>query len=98
MSTGRAATRRTRSFMPASMEAWGRVGGGAKSLLHNLADAAESMGKVDRRKFEDNTMRELSVALCRGNGMVLRAGRQVLVRRTGRAIQWGLVRATTDLV
>jgi hypothetical protein len=61
-------------------------------------DAAESTGKVDRRKFEGNTMRELSVALCRGNGMVFRAGRQVLARRMGRAIQRGLVRATTDLI
>ncbi len=42
---------------------------GAKSLLHKLADAAESTGTVDRRHFSDTTMRELSVVLCRSNGM-----------------------------
>ena len=56
------------------------------TLLVHAALAAES-GKVDEDKFIENTLKEMSVALCRGNGSILAAGQKVLAQVTGHDVQ-----------
>jgi hypothetical protein len=43
-------------------------------LLSTLAGIAADSGKVEKRDFVENTLRELSVGLCRGNGIPGGAG------------------------
>ena len=76
------------AFVPLVSETYGRLGGGAMQLLHRLGDAAAGQG-VHKRTFMRNAMRELSVALVRGNGFMFRAGRQVLARACGFDFQPG---------
>ena len=51
-----------------------------------------------RRSSRRTTLKEMSVGLCRGNGMMLAAGRKVLVHVTGTDVQQGLPRPTTELL
>ena len=59
--------------------------------------AAES-GKVAKDLFKANTLKEMSVGLCRGNAMILAAGQQVLAKVTGYDVQPGLVHPRAELV
>jgi hypothetical protein len=43
-----------------------------------------------------NTLRELSVGLCRGNGMLFRAGLQAVAQASGRSFQAGLAEPTAE--
>ena len=45
-----------------------------------------------------NTLKEMSVGLCRGNGMILAAGQKVLAKVTGYDVQPGLVHPRAELV
>ena len=79
------------SFVPLSHETHGRLAQPAMNHLHRLAEVASRCGKVNRALFVTNALRRLSVALCKGNALVLRAGLQSLASITGRAV----VRART---
>ena len=65
------------------METYGRLGEPAFELLARLARVTAQSGKVDEGKFIENTLKEMSVALCRGNGSILAAGQKVLAKVTG---------------
>ena len=69
----------------------------ANTLLDYFRFAAAS-GKVDEGKFIENTLKEMSVALCRGNGSILAAGQKVLVHVTGHDVQPGLSRPRAELI
>ena len=75
-------------FTPLIVEAYGRLGKPALELLSRLADIASEGGKVTKAGFIASALKEMSVGLCRGNGMMLAAGRKVfLVGVTGRDVQ-----------
>ena len=74
------------SFVPLSHETHGRLGRPAMNHLNRLAEVASRCGKVNRALFVTNALRRLSVALCKGNALVLRAGLQSLAGITGRAV------------
>ena len=85
-------------FTPLIVEAYGRLGKPALGLLSRLADIASEGGKVTKAGFIASALKEMSVGLCRGNGMMLAAGRKVLVGVTGRDVQNGAVEATDELL
>jgi hypothetical protein len=67
-------------------------------LLSTLAGIAADSGKVQKRDFVENTLRELSVGLCRGNSMLFRAGLQAVAKASGRSFQAGLAEPTEELI
>ena len=81
------------AFVPLVSEPFGRLGRGAMEMLHRLGDAAAGAG-VHKRTFMRNAMRELSVAVVKGNGYMFRAGRKVLARACGSDFQRGQLRPT----
>ena len=85
-------------FKPLIVETFGRLGKPAMSLLSRLADIAAEGGKVTKEVFVANTLKEMSVGLCRGNGAMLAAGRKVLVNVTGRDVQRGALQPTEELL
>jgi hypothetical protein len=86
------------AFSPLSMEAYGRLGKAAMQLLSTLAGIAADSGKVEKRDCVENTLRELSVGLCGGNGMLFRAGLQAVAQASGRSFQAGLAEPTAELI
>ena len=86
------------AFEPIIVETYGRVGEPAHKLLKRLAGIAAQSGKVDKEAFMANTLKEMSVGLCRGNGMILAAGQKVLTKVTGYDVQPGLVHPRAELV
>ena len=54
--------------------------------LNRLAEVASRCGVVNRGVSVANALRRLSVALCKGNASVLRAGLRSLAGITGRAV------------
>ena len=85
-------------FEPVIVETYGRLGEPAFELLARLARVAAESGKVDEGKFIENTLKEMSVALCRGNGSILAAGQKVLTQVTGHDVQPGLPRPCAELI
>ena len=79
-------------FEPVIVESYGRLGEPAFELLARLARVAAESGKVDEGKFIENTLKKMSVALCRGNGSILAAGQKALAQVTGHDVQPGLPR------
>ena len=75
--------------MPLSVESYGRLGEPAMRLLNTLADSAAAGGVVVKGDFVRNALRELCFGLCRGNGIVYRAGFKMLARASGRAFLSG---------
>ena len=67
------------------------------TFLRDLARNAGGDGAVDKRRFIEGALQELSVAMCRGNGRLLRAGRTVVAKARGRAFRPGAVRPTADV-
>ena len=65
------------------METYRRLGHPAMGSLRDLAHIAGGDAAVDKRRFIESALQEPSVALCRGNGRMLRAGRKVMARRVG---------------
>ena len=45
-----------------------------------------------------HTLKEMSLALCRGNGSILAAGQKVLAQVTGHDVQPGLPRSRAELI
>ena len=62
------------SFVPLSHETYGRLGQPAIDHMNRVATVASRCGTVKRALFVTNALRRLSVALCKGNALVLRAG------------------------
>ena len=85
-------------FEPVIVETYGRLGEPAFELLARLARVAAESGKVDEGKFIENTLKEMSVALCRGNGSILAAGQKVLAQVTGHDVQPGLPCPRAELI
>jgi len=77
------------AFVPLSVESYGRLGEPAMRLLNTLADSAAAGGVVVKGDFVRNALRELCFGLCRGNGIVYRAGFKMLARASGRAFLSG---------
>jgi hypothetical protein len=86
------------AFVPLSVESYGRMGVPAMQLLNTLADTAAASGAVVKGDFVRNTLRELSVGLCKGNGILYRAGLKILARASGRAFLSGTDVPTADVV
>jgi hypothetical protein len=72
-------------FVPLSVESFGRLGAPALSLLCSLADHAVQVGGsgLSRDAFNSGALRELGVALCRGNASLDRSGLYNLTRVRG---------------
>ena len=83
-------------FEPVIVETYEGLGEPAFELLARLVRIAAESGKVDEGKFIENTLKEMSVALCRGNGSILAAGQKVLAQVTGHDVQPGLSRPRAD--
>ena len=79
-------------FVLLSHETHGRLGQPAMDHFNRLAEVAKQCvsewcgGRRYRGVFLTNALRRLSVALCKGNAYVLRAGLQSLAGITGRAM------------
>ena len=85
------------AFVPLSIETYGRLGEPAMKLLNTLADTAAAGGVVVKGDFVRSALRELSTGLCKGNGIVYRAGLKILARASGRAFLSGADAPTADV-
>ena len=78
-------------------EAYGAMGRGARRHLKRLATVAAASGKVGKGAFMRSTVLALSVALQRGNGIVIRKGMQEWSKAAGRQFVYGLPVPTAEL-
>jgi hypothetical protein len=87
-------------FVPMSVESFGRLGAPVLPLLGDLADQAVQAGGPgpSRTAFILGALRELSVALRRGNVSLCRSGAYVVMRAAGRTPMRGLARPSTEMV
>ena len=85
------------TFYPLSTESYGRLGAPAMQLLNKLADIADDTGPIEKDTFVTNALRELSIALCRGNALVYRSCASALNRLTGVAPTSGLLVPTSEI-
>jgi hypothetical protein len=87
-------------FVPMSVEFFGRLGAPALTLLGDLAAQAVQAGRpgLSRAAFISGALRELSVALCRGNASLCRSGAYVATRAAGRTPMRGLARPSHEVV
>ena len=85
------------SFVPLTVESYGRMGEPARKFLSNLAEKASSVGRVDRGAFLANAERELSVALCRGNAIVFQGCYGCLAKVSGSAWVPGAARPSSEV-
>jgi hypothetical protein len=72
-------------FVPMSVESFGRLEAPALVLLVDLADQVVQPGGpgLSRAAVFSGALRELSVALCRGNASLCRSGAYVTTRAAG---------------
>jgi hypothetical protein len=84
-------------LIPLVHESYGRMGEAATELLSRLGASAEDTGSCSKRAFVEGSIRELSVALCRGNSRILRAYTAVGARVAGKALLPGLPVASADV-
>ena len=66
-------------------------------LLNTLATAAAGASDVEKGDFVTNALREISVALCRGNARVYRHGEAAFARVSGVAIVPGASCPTAEV-
>jgi hypothetical protein len=83
-------------LIPLVHESYGRMGEAATEQLSRLGTSAEDTGSCSKRAFVEGSIRELSVALCRGNSRILRAYTAVGARVAGKALLPGLPVASAD--
>ena len=76
-------------FVPLTHESYGRLGKPAMAHLNSIAEVASRCGKVDKKVFIVNALRQMSVALYKGNAEILRMGVQQFARCAGRAVVYG---------
>ena len=74
------------TFVPISVETFGQLGKPAMELINKLAATAAAGGAVGKGAFKAGALRELSVGLCRGNGVLYRRSLGVLARVSSSAI------------
>jgi hypothetical protein len=88
------------AFVPMSVGSFGRLGAPALTLLRDLADQAVQAGEpgLSRAAFISGALRELTVALCRGNASLCRSGAYVVTRAAGRTPMRGLARPSAVVV
>jgi len=72
------------SFIPFSIESYGRLGKPAEQLLKEVAEKASSTGMCDRNDFLQWSYREISVRLIKGNARIFQVFCQVLSRGVGK--------------
>jgi hypothetical protein len=86
-------------FVPLAVETYGRMGKAGMELLNTLGTlaAANSNGNVRKPTFVINALRQLSIALCRGNAIMYRRGLSVLARAGGNSYMPGLTVPTSDV-
>jgi hypothetical protein len=83
-------------FVPLSHESNGHMGLPAHRLLNELANVASSSGAVEKLRFVESALRELSVTLCRGNLRIVSAYAALNARIRGSALIPGLPVPTAD--
>jgi hypothetical protein len=83
-------------LVPLVHESYGRMGEAATELLSRLGASAEDTGSCSKRAFIESALRELSVALCRGNSQIVRAYTAVVARVAGKALLPGVPVASAD--
>ena len=71
------------AFVPISVETHGRISKPAMDLLGKVAAHPQLREEGGKATFVTNALRELSVALCKGNAILFRAGLQILARCSG---------------
>jgi protein-tyrosine-phosphatase len=76
-------------LVPFSVETFGRLGDPAMGFLNTLGTVAAAGGRVSKKAFVEGALRSVSVALCKGNGLMYTASLQRLVRGMGRAFRPG---------
>jgi hypothetical protein len=79
------------------VETYGRPGRPAMTMLNALADVAAANGGVPKAAFVRGALRELAVALCRGNALKYRVSMCQLARTAGRGYRPGLLVPTVDV-
>ena len=82
--------------MTGDMETYGRLGKPAMWLLNELGGLAAQSGRVTKAGYVSYWLRELSVQMVRGNGVLFRAAGHGLAR-VGRNMQAGLLQPGSDL-
>jgi hypothetical protein len=85
------------AFVPLVVETYGRMGKAAMGLLNTLATSAIAGGAMKKSSFVTNALRQLSVGLCRGNGVMYRRGLGILATASGRAFRPGMDTPTADV-
>ena len=85
------------TFVPLVVESYGRMGQAAMGLLNTLATAAAAGGAVKKSAFVTNALRQLSVGLCRGNGVMYRRGMAVLATASGCAFRPGAYYTSSEV-
>ena len=87
------------AFVPLSVETYGRWGQPAMKLLSALASAGAATRGVtfDPSAFVTFALRELSMALCRGNGLLFRRGQGACAKAAGHAFRAGAVAPYVDV-
>ena len=86
------------TFVPLSVESYGRLGKPAMQLLADLASEAELAGAVSTDSFVENALRMLSVSLCKGNALMFRRELGLLASATGADLQPGDPVPSADFV
>ena len=76
---------------PLVMTTFGKLGPSAESYLQRLADAACSIGFVDRGVWLRITKQFLSCALVRGRGVVFRRYYKSIAKGAGKGFRGGAV-------
>lgn len=71
-------------FVPLAIESYGRLGLAASRFLSELGDIAAEGGQVCKESFVRGVRRELSCALCKGNGRIYRAFLSSIAHSVGR--------------
>jgi hypothetical protein len=85
------------SFVPFSVESYGRLGQPAMKLLHLIVDEAAASCGVSQASFMAGALRELSIGLVRGNSLLYRASIGMLARSSGISFHSGLSVPTNEL-
>ena len=84
-------------FTPFSVETFGRIGTPAMALINTLATAAAASTNLHKDGFVTNSLRELSISLCRGNGGMCRRSMTMLARASGTCLKAGFDVPTVDI-
>lgn len=85
------------AFVPLSTESYGRLGQPAMDLLNDFAEIASASGAVRKTAFITIALRELSVVLCRGQGILFRASLKTLACASGVAFDAGSSALTAEV-